>query len=144
MGERRDFLPHAEIISRFQLKVFVDLPNQLTNEMHGTKTKKLIHPLHYHSNPTYFVSSANGIKYVLRKKPSGPLISSTAHAVEREYRIIDCVSKTGKVPVPKVYCLCMDESVLGTPFYIMEYLEGRIFTDVRMPEISSKAERTEW
>lgn len=97
-----------------------------------------------HSNPTYFVTSASGARYVLRKKPSGKLVSQTAHAVEREYQVIDAVGKTGKVPVPKVYALCTDESVLGTPFYVMEYLEGRIFTDVRMPEIESKAERAEW
>ena len=46
--------------------------------------------------------------------------------------------------MPKVYALCTDESVLGTPFYVMEYLEGRIFTDVRMPEIESREERAEW
>ncbi|KAM0753919.1 APH-domain-containing protein [Meredithblackwellia eburnea MCA 4105] len=94
------------------------------------------------SNPTYFITGSNGVRYVLRKKPPGRLVSKTAHAVEREYQILDCVGKTGKIPVPKMYCLCMDESVLGTPFYVMEYLEGRIFTDVRMPEIESKEERT--
>lgn len=60
------------------------------------------------SNPTYFVTDANGFKYVLRKKPSGKLVSNTAHAIEREYKIIDMVSKTGKVPVPKVYSLSVD------------------------------------
>ena len=69
-------------------------------------------------NPTYFVTSASGQRYVLRKKPSGALMSKTAHAIEREYRILDCVGKTGKIPVPKMYCLCMDEAVLGTPFYV--------------------------
>ncbi|KAI5475452.1 hypothetical protein MNV49_001373 [Pseudohyphozyma bogoriensis] len=93
------------------------------------------------SNPTYFVTSASGSRYVLRKKPAGALVSKTAHAIEREYQIIDAIGKTGKIPVPKMYCLCMDESVLGTPFYVMEYLEGRIFTDVRMPQIESKEER---
>ncbi|KAL8293031.1 hypothetical protein RQP46_000725 [Phenoliferia psychrophenolica] len=94
------------------------------------------------SNPTYFVTGANGLRYVLRKKPSGKLVSKTAHAIEREYQILDCVGKTGKIPVPKMYCLCMDETVLDTPFYVMEYIEGRIFTDVRMPEIKTKEERT--
>ncbi|KAL8276121.1 hypothetical protein RQP46_011470 [Phenoliferia psychrophenolica] len=94
------------------------------------------------SNPTYFVTGANGMRYVLRKKPAGKLMSATAHSVEREYKVLDCVGKTGKIPVPKMFCLCMDESILGTPFYLMEYLEGRIFTDVRMPEIKTKEERT--
>ncbi|KAK4700562.1 hypothetical protein P7C70_g5682, partial [Phenoliferia sp. Uapishka_3] len=93
-------------------------------------------------NPTYFVTDATGSRYVLRKKPNGKLVSKTAHAIEREYQILDCVGKTGKIPVPRMYCLCMDERVLGTPFYVMEYLEGRIFTDVRMPEIKTKEERT--
>lgn len=97
-----------------------------------------------HSNPTYFVTSANGARYVLRKKPAGDLVSQTAHAVEREYAVIDAVGKTGKVPVPKVYALCTDSKVLGTPFYVMEYLEGRIFTDVRMPELKTKEERVQW
>lgn len=90
------------------------------------------------------MTDSRGKRYVLRKKPSGGLVSKTAHAVEREYRVIECVGKSGKVPVPEVYCLCTDESVLGTPFYVMEYLEGRIFTDVRMPEIASKEERSKW
>jgi aminoglycoside phosphotransferase (APT) family kinase protein len=56
-------------------------------------------------------------QYVLRKKPPGTLISKTAHAVEREYRIINAMSKTN-VPVPKVYTLCEDVDVIGTPFYV--------------------------
>jgi hypothetical protein len=93
------------------------------------------------SNPTYVVKDLNGSRYVVRKKPAGALVSQTAHAVEREFRIIQAVGKTGKVPVPKVYALCTDTTLLGTPFYVMEYLEGRIFTDVRMPEIKSREER---
>lgn len=93
------------------------------------------------SNPTYFITDSKGTKYVMRKKPPGKLISKTAHAVEREYRIIKAVGEHTDVPVPKVYCLCTDNDVIGTPFYIMEFVEGRIFADIRMPELSTYEER---
>ncbi|KDE02693.1 hypothetical protein MVLG_06781 [Microbotryum lychnidis-dioicae p1A1 Lamole] len=96
------------------------------------------------SNPTYLINSASDPpqQYVLRKKPPGKLVSQTAHAIEREYKIIKAIGEDGTVPVPKVYALCLDASILGTPFYVMEYIKGRIFTDVRMPEIETKEERT--
>lgn len=85
------------------------------------------------SNPTYLLTSqTTGQGYVLRKKPPGKLLSQTAHKVEREYRIIKALGATD-VPVPKTYCLCEDASVIGTPFYIMEFLKGRIFEDATMP-----------
>lgn len=68
----------------------------------------------------------------MRKKPPGKLVSKTAHQVEREYRVIHALEKTD-VPVPKAYCLCEDEGVIGTPFYIMEFLDGRIIEDPEMP-----------
>ncbi|ORX48314.1 kinase-like protein [Hesseltinella vesiculosa] len=88
------------------------------------------------SNPTYLLKDGNQQQYVLRKKPPGALISKTAHAVEREYRIIHALGQHTDVPVPKVYALCEDGSVIGTPFYVMEFLKGRIFEDIRMPELS--------
>ncbi|KAJ2777632.1 hypothetical protein GGI15_004443 [Coemansia interrupta] len=87
------------------------------------------------SNPTYLITDARGKKFVLRKKPAGQLLSKTAHAVEREYRVLDALGRHSSVPVPRVYALCEDTSVLGTPFYLMEFLEGRILPDVRLPEI---------
>lgn len=80
---------------------------------------------------------------MLRKKPPGALISKTAHAVEREYRIIRALGENSDVPVPKVYTLCEDVDVIGTPFYVMEFLKGRIFTDVRMLDLPFE-ERREW
>jgi aminoglycoside phosphotransferase (APT) family kinase protein len=77
----------------------------------------------------------------MRKKPPGKLLSKAAHKVEREYRIIHALKNTN-VPVPKAYCLCEDDSVVGTPFYIMEFLDGRIIEDATMPDITAK-ERTE-
>ncbi|KAI1125250.1 phosphotransferase enzyme family protein [Nemania abortiva] len=92
------------------------------------------------SNPTYQLTSADGKRYVMRKKPPGKLLSKSAHKVEREYRIIAALGPT-EVPVPKAYCLCEDESVVGTPFYVMEFLDGRIFEDLSIPNVSP-AERT--
>lgn len=77
----------------------------------------------------------------MRKKPPGKLLSKTAHKVEREYRVIHALEKTD-VPVPKTYCLCEDDSVVGTPFYIMEFLDGRIIEDASIPNVSAE-ERTE-
>jgi aminoglycoside phosphotransferase (APT) family kinase protein len=78
------------------------------------------------SNPT-FLLTAGGKEYVLRKKPPGKLLQS-AHAVDREYRIIKAM-KAADVPVPEPYLLCLDDSVIGTAFYVMERVTGRIFRD---------------
>ncbi|GAA5889096.1 hypothetical protein JCM6882_009741 [Rhodosporidiobolus microsporus] len=97
------------------------------------------------SNPTYLLtSSTNGKRYVVRTRPPGPLISKTAHAIDREYRILAALGQEGSVPVPKVYHLCMDEgekNPIDRPWYLMEYLKGRKFEDVRMPEVATKEER---
>ncbi|KAI9878123.1 MAG: hypothetical protein M1830_001806 [Pleopsidium flavum] len=93
------------------------------------------------SNPTYQLTDSNGHKYVMRKKPPGKLLSKTAHKVEREYRVIHALEKTD-VPVPKAYCLCEDEGVIGTPFYVMEFLDGRIIEDAWLPGVTAE-ERTE-
>ncbi|TQS38629.1 hypothetical protein Golomagni_00860 [Golovinomyces magnicellulatus] len=95
------------------------------------------------SNPTYQITASNKSRYVLRKKPPGILVSMTAHQVEREYRILRALQKTN-VPVPKVYCLCEDDSVIGTPFYIMEFLDGRIIEDPNMPGLSSAERKELW
>ena len=76
----------------------------------------------------------------MRKKPPGQLLSKTAHKVEREYRIIHALEKTD-VPVPRALCLCEDDSVIGTAFYIMTFLDGRIFEDPVIPGVTP-AERT--
>ena len=90
------------------------------------------------SNPTYKLTTGRGTPggatYVLRRKPPGKLLPS-AHAVDREYRVMTALGRTG-VPVPRTYLLCEDADVAGTPFYVMEYLEGRIFWDVTLPGMS--------
>jgi len=97
---------------------------------------------HGQSNPTYLLTDSQNTKYVLRKQPPGELISKTAHAVDREYRVIKAVGGSTGVPAPKVYCFCTDKSIVGSPFYIMQFLDGRIFVDASLPEISTKEERT--
>lgn len=76
----------------------------------------------------------------MRKKPPGKLLSKTAHRVDREYRILHALEKTD-VAVPKTYGLCEDEKVVGTPFYIMEFLDGRIFEDPAIPGVSPEDRR---
>mgnify|MGYP000285960466 CR=1 FL=1 len=90
------------------------------------------------SNPTFKLSTASK-HYVLRRKPPGQLLAS-AHAVDREYRVLHALQNT-LVPVPKVYCLCEDDDVIGSSFYVMEFLEGRIFWDPALPEITSRDDR---
>src|SRR3989338_9942324 len=75
------------------------------------------------SNPTFLLTTGSGLRVILRKKPPGELLPS-AHAVEREFRILEALARTA-VPVPRVYHLCLDAAVVGTPFYVMEALEGR-------------------
>jgi aminoglycoside phosphotransferase (APT) family kinase protein len=70
------------------------------------------------SNPTYFIDDASNTRYILRKKPSGTIISPVAHQVDREYRVIKALGSVEGFPVPKVYCLCMDTSIIGTAFYV--------------------------
>jgi aminoglycoside phosphotransferase (APT) family kinase protein len=82
------------------------------------------------SNPTYLLQALSG-NYVLRRKPSGPLLPK-AHAVEREYRVLRALAGSG-VPVPSVFALCEDPDVIGVGFYVMEYVEGRIFYDQTLP-----------
>ncbi len=85
------------------------------------------------SNPTFVLVAADR-KYVLRKKPDGVLLPS-AHAVDREYRVMRAVRGLG-VPVPEMLCLCEDDKVIGAAFLVMSYIEGRIFWDPTLPELS--------
>lgn len=82
------------------------------------------------SNPTFHLQTADRA-YVLRKKPPGQLLPS-AHAVDREYKALKALQDTD-VPVPRVHLLCEDESVIGTIFYVMDYVEGRVYTDRLLP-----------
>jgi len=82
------------------------------------------------SNPTFRVTSPSG-KYVMRRKPAGKLLPS-AHAVDREYRIMTALAKTD-VPVPRTYGLCEDDGVIGSAFFVMDFVDGRIWWDGTLP-----------
>ncbi|WP_417481067.1 phosphotransferase [Maricaulis sp.] len=82
------------------------------------------------SNPTYKLATPSR-SYVLRRKPPGKLLPS-AHAVDREFRVMKALGEAG-FPCPVMYGLCMDRDVIGTEFYVMEFVEGRIFWDPLLP-----------
>jgi aminoglycoside phosphotransferase (APT) family kinase protein len=91
------------------------------------------------SNPTYLVETPER-KYVLRRKPPGKLLPS-AHAVDREYRVIAALRAQG-FPVPEAILYCADDAVIGTAFYLMSHVEGRVFWEAEMPS-SNPAERAQ-
>jgi aminoglycoside phosphotransferase (APT) family kinase protein len=90
------------------------------------------------SNPTFFVTYDEH-RLVLRKQPPGELLPS-AHAVDREYRIMTALAGTD-VPVPPTILFCEDRAVVGTPFYLMERLEGRVFSDCALPDVTPDERR---
>lgn len=94
------------------------------------------------SNPTFLLtteSSAGPRRFVLRKKPPGKILAS-AHQVEREYRAMTALLPTD-VPVPRMRTLCEDPGLIGTNFYVMDFLEGRVFRDATLPGLTPE-ERT--
>jgi aminoglycoside phosphotransferase (APT) family kinase protein len=90
------------------------------------------------SNPTFLLDCGDH-KYVLRKKPPGKLLPS-AHQVDREYRVMKALEHTD-VPVPRMVLLCEDEEVIGTTFFVMEYVDGRLFANVTLPGLSPEERR---
>jgi aminoglycoside phosphotransferase (APT) family kinase protein len=89
------------------------------------------------SNPTYRLDAGSG-RYVLRRKPPGKLLKS-AHAVDREFRVISALHAAG-FPVPAPRLLCEDDDIIGTAFFVMDFVEGRIFWDLDLPGLEA-AER---
>jgi aminoglycoside phosphotransferase (APT) family kinase protein len=85
------------------------------------------------SNPTFLVNTPE-LRYVLRCKPPGKLLPS-AHAVDREFRVLEAL-KDSDVPVAHAYALCEDPEILGSAFYVMDYIQGRIFWDATLPEVA--------
>jgi aminoglycoside phosphotransferase (APT) family kinase protein len=85
------------------------------------------------SNPTYLIEAASG-RYVLRRKPAGKLLAS-AHAVDREFRVLRALAGT-TIPVAQPLHLCADDGVIGSMFYLMSYVPGRIFWDPALPEFA--------
>jgi aminoglycoside phosphotransferase (APT) family kinase protein len=93
------------------------------------------------SNPTFRLRFGDRA-YVLRKQPEGTLLPS-AHAVDREYRVMTALGRTD-VPVPRTYCFCDDRSLVGTPFFVMDHVDGRVLRDPAMPELSRDERRALW
>ena len=91
------------------------------------------------SNPTYLLKTENS-SYVLRRKPPGVLLK-TAHAVDREFEVISALNKTN-VPVPKAYIHCEDEDLIGTEFFVMEYIDGTVIWESHIPH-GSETDRFE-
>lgn len=88
------------------------------------------------SNPTFRLSTPKR-SYVMRRKPSGPLLKG-AHAIDREARVMQALEAAG-FPAPHVHGLCVDDDVLGTAFYVMDMVEGRIFWDSAFPQVPREA-----
>src|SRR5437899_6357092 len=86
------------------------------------------------SNPTYRLGAADGRRYVLRRKPPGKLLPS-AHAVDREYKVMTALGSVG-FPVPKTHVLCQDDAVIGTAFFVMDCVDGRIFWEQSLPGLA--------
>lgn len=117
----------------------------LTRNLPGAEGPVHLQPIGQgQSNPTFIVSfpAAPGLRCVLRKQPPGELLPS-AHAIDREYRVLQALFDTG-VPVPKVQAWCDDRSVLGTPFYVMEWLDGRVLSSHTLPELPIGERRAYW
>lgn len=94
------------------------------------------------SNPTFRITAGNGWRCVLRKKPAGVLLPS-AHAVEREFRVITALHAVG-FPVARPILLCEDSAVIGTPFYLMEFVEGRGLWDQALPGMAPAERHAIW
>src|SRR6185436_8674471 len=93
------------------------------------------------SNPTYLIEAASG-RYVLRRKPPGQLLAS-AHAVDREFRVLEALHG-GSVPVAEPIHLCRDDGVIGSMFYLMGYVDGRIHWDPALPELEPAERRARY
>tara|TARA_X000001036_G_scaffold192210_1_gene181266 strand:+ start:869 stop:1900 length:1032 start_codon:yes stop_codon:yes gene_type:complete len=89
---------------------------------------------HGQSNPTFILTGSNGV-LVVRCKPKGVLLKS-AHMIEREFKVMEALYNT-RVPVPKMYYLCEDPEEIGTPYYVMEFVEGKAYLDPSLPGFSA-------
>jgi aminoglycoside phosphotransferase (APT) family kinase protein len=94
------------------------------------------------SNPTYRVTAADGRRFVLRRKPPGTLLPS-AHAVDREYTVTRALHAVA-FPVAQTFLLCQDESIIGTAFYLMDHVEGRVFWEQSLPAMTRSERFAIW
>ena len=116
-----------------QARLWTYLGNHIDDNFSGARVQQFEGG---QSNPTFLVSTAQK-NYVVRKKPPGQLLKS-AHQVEREYRVMTALRDTG-VPVPRTYLLCEDESIIGTTFFVMEHVAGRVLIDTTLPSFTPSA-----
>lgn len=107
----------------------------------GSATMELSQVAGGQSNPTYFVTHGPA-RMVLRKQPGGPILPG-AHAVDREFRVLQALHPT-QVPVPRPILYHADPGLLGTPFYLMERVEGRILADCALPGVPAGERRAIW
>ncbi|XP_070372163.1 acyl-CoA dehydrogenase family member 10 isoform X3 [Equus asinus] len=136
----RKVIPNTRPV-RKTMEIPKDSLKKYLRDFLGTQTTgpmELLQFEHGQSNPTYYIRLANH-QLVLRKKPPGTLLPS-AHAVEREFRIMRALAKAG-VPVPKVLGLCEDSRIVGTPFYLMEYCPGLVYKDPSLPGLEPSQRR---
>jgi alkylation response protein AidB-like acyl-CoA dehydrogenase/aminoglycoside phosphotransferase (APT) family kinase protein len=129
--ETTDILDNHKFDSR-NLKLYID-DNLKSLSIDSSQAFEIKQFIHGQSNPTFFINYGN-VRLVLRKKPPGKLLRS-AHMIDREYRIITALYGKG-FPVPRPYIFCSDESVIGTAFYIMEFIDGKVIRDARLLEYS--------
>ncbi|CUM64464.1 uncharacterized protein PRCAT00002068001 [Priceomyces carsonii] len=137
-------------------KFFMD-PKSYENVTFGTSYRKFQAPFAIkqftfgQSNPTYYLTDAAGKSFVLRRKPlpNNKLVSRSAHAIEREFFVLNSISISNKesertVPVPDLYLLCENESVIGYVFYVMEFIDGRQIKNPSMPGCSEAEKKMLW
>jgi aminoglycoside phosphotransferase (APT) family kinase protein len=138
MGEAEDFTGTTAVhpAHRFDTDRFARWMREHVEGFAGTPTVEQFKG--GQSNPTYRIT-AGGRRYVLRRKPPGKLLPS-AHAVDREFRVVSALARTG-FPVPRTHALCLDDDVIGTAFYVMDEVDGRVFWDPALPELAP-AERS--
>ena len=136
MNEMISETTEVRIQHRFDIQKMENFMREHINGFSGNLTVRQFK--YGQSNPTFLMQDDKH-KYVMRKKPPGKLLPS-AHAVDREYRIITALQDTD-VPLAKTYALCEDSAVIGTGFYIMELVEGRVFRDAIASQASNAEER---
>ena len=127
-------MPRLEFVRESAANLLNSLERHLTAGVPGFRGPMRVERLPGgQSNPTYLVHTP-ARRYVLRSKPIGQLLGS-AHAVDREYRVLSALHQQADFPVARPLLLCTDDSVFGSWFYLMEHVEGRIFWDAALPEV---------
>ena len=127
--------PHLKINTDALSQFIVTVSKVFSSSLPGDGPVRRIRQFgHGQSNPTYHVTRESGYEMVLRKKPPGKILKG-AHAVEREFDVIRALAAVS-FPVPQAHVLCQDEAVLGTPFYLMDYSNGRLFKNPHLPGLS--------